>query len=209
MKKKRVLKEIVGSDEAYLIFGGPSLRGFDLSNLDDYFTLACNKCAEEYNATAVISIDPTYINTRKDFLRDYDGYVMIARRETKPNSGVIDHINPNWLYWHDKRFPHLLSEDPNVLYGTNTGQAAINALVLHGFKTIHCLGLDLSVVGHWHGGYSHSRQHSHILYSWARYIDGLKPQLDEKGVRLINYNFESGVRDYEFGNLRDLIRGAA
>lgn len=209
VQKTRRLSQILDSDEIYILFGGPSLKGFNFNLLDGLPTLACNKSAEVYNADCVISIDPTYINTRRDFLARYNGRVAIAHRGTdiggtKPNRGVIDYIDPDYIYRHDKSNPHLMSEDPDVLYGTNTGHAAINFSVLQGFTTIHALGLDLSVVGHWHGGYTHSRQCSHLLYNWARYIDGCKNYLESIGVRLINYNINSGVTEYEYRDYSEL-----
>lgn len=207
METKRLLSEIVESDEIYIIFGGPSLKGFDFSNLDNVPTLGCNKSSEVYQTDAVISVDCTYLNTRKNFLKDYEGYVAIGRRETKPSGKVIDDINPNWLYWYDNRFPEMLSEDPNVLSGTNTGQCSINFAVHHGFKTIHALGLDLNGLGHWHGGYSHARQYLNLMQNWAAQIDHWKGQLDKKGVKMINYNYASGVRRYEFRELESLVRG--
>lgn len=202
MEQHKSLSQLLNSEEIYIVFGGSSLKDFDFNKLNGKPTLGCNKSAEHYNTDCVISIDPTYINTRRDFLRNYDGYVAIARRETmpknsKPNNQVLNYIEPNWLYWHNKSFPHKISLNAHELYGTNTGHAAVNFAVLHGFKKIHALGLDLNVTGHWHGGYTHSRQDVSMLMVWAMYLDGLKPQLDELGVEMINYNPDSGVHAYE------------
>ena len=197
------------TDEIYIIFGGPSLKDFDFSKLDNKATLACNKCAEIYNADCVISVDPTYINTRKDFLKNYNGYVAIGYRATdmgdnkKPSDSTLSHINPDYLYWHDKKHPDKMSDDPYTLYGSNTGHAAINFAVLQGFKTIHLLGLDLNKRGHWHGGYSHSRQNEQWLNDWAMMLDNCKEYLDNKGVKMINYNKKSGVRSYPFSDYRE------
>lgn len=201
------LPEILQTDEIYVLFGGPSLKGFDLSRLNGKTVIACNKSAELFPAQVVISIDPTYINTRCKFLRDYPGLVALGYRATefgenqKPNDAVIGGIEPDYLYWHDKRFPDRMSTNPSTLYGQHTGHAAINFLMLQGFKTVHALGLDLNVTGHWHGGYTHSNQHKEWLLNWAAHIDGCKGQLDEAGIRMINYNPNSAVKEYEFSSL--------
>ena len=197
------LSNLLETDEVYIIFGGPSLKDFDFSKLNGKVTIGCNKCAEIYETSAVISIDPTYINTRKNFLKNYTGVVALGRRDTKPHQSVIDEINPDYSYFHDKRFPDKLSENPQVLYGTNTGHAAINFSMLHDFKKIHALGLDMKI-GHWHGGYTHSRQRNDLLEYWAMHIDSVKPQLDEKGIEMINYNPDSAIRAYEFGDLNSI-----
>lgn len=200
--KQKTISELLNSKEIYIIFGGPSLKGFDLSKLDNKPTLACNKCAEVYKANAVISIDPTYINTRSKFLKNYDGYVALGHRETKPSISLINDIGPDYLFWHDKKHPEKMSDDPEVIYGTNTGHAAINFAALQGFKKIHALGLDMGRRSHWHSGYSNSGIAD--MGYWAKYLDGCKDWLDGRGVELINYNPDSNVRAFKFGDLNDL-----
>lgn len=210
MDSQPKLSEILNSEEIYIIFGGPSLRNFDFDRLKGKPTLACNKSAEVYPADCVISVDPVYINTRCKFLANYPGYVAIGYRETqngtiqKPNSDVINKIQPDYLYWFDKRFPDKMSLKDGILHGLNTGHAAVNFAMLQGFKTIHALGLDLNVMGHWHSGYSHSNQYKELLLNWAAFLDLCKKQLDECGVRLVNYNNNSAVREYEFRELSEI-----
>lgn len=207
----KLLSEILQSDIIYILFGGPSLKGFDLSRLDDKSVLACNKCGEIYPSDAIISIDATYINSNKKFLKDYNGKVILGTRETNmsPEHGtrIVDWIEPDYLYW---RAPRdcvdngvYMSETQDELVGDNTGHAAVNFAMLHGFKEIHALGLDLEQRGHWHNGYS-TTQHQGQLERWAAHLDAAKPVLDKWGVRLINYNTGSAVRKYEFRDLKGI-----
>lgn len=204
------LSELLDSDEIYIIFGGPSLKGFDFSRLDNKPTLGCNKVSEVYKTDCVISIDPTYINTRRDFLKKYDGYVALGFRGTsfdapiKPNKKIIEGIEADWVYYHNKKHPHKISTNPQELYGQHTGHAAVNFAALHGFKTIHALGLDLCNPGHWHGGYTHSRQMRDLLIAWAWNLDECKTQLEQMDIKMINYNPDSGVRRYEFKTYEDI-----
>lgn len=207
------MSEEMGTDEIYIIFGGPSLKDFDFDKLKNKKTLACNRSAELFKADAVISVDPTYINMKRHFLRDFSGLTVVGYRGTqfgdtiKPNAGVIGHIDPSYVYWHDKRFPGEMSEKENVLYGTNTGHAAVNFCMLNGFKTIHALGLDMrwdTGRTHWHQGYSHSREPKEFLMNWAAHLDACSKQLRNNGVTMYNYNSESNVRKYEFRSLEEI-----
>lgn len=206
-----LLSKILNSNSLYILFGGPSLKGFDLSRLDGRPTLSCNKCGEIYPSSAIISIDATYINSNKKFLKKYNGKVILATRETNmsPEHGarIVDWIEPDYLYWKAPRNrvdeSVYMSETHDELVGDNTGHAAVNFAMLHGFKTIHALGLDLKERGHWHSGYS-TTQYNSQLERWAQHLDSAKPILDKWGVQLINYNENSAVRNYEFGDLKCL-----
>ena len=204
-RETKKLSELLNTDELYILFGGPSLKHFDLSRLDNKPTLACNKCAEVYAADAIISIDATYIGTKRHFLKEYQGYVILGHRETKPHPEYgmprAEWIDPSYLFWHERSVK--MSEKENLLYGLNTGHAAVNFAMLHGFKTLHCLGLDMAQGGHWHSGYSHS-SNQQWMTQWAKQLDDCKNVLDAWDVRLINYNPDSGVRAYEFGDLRSI-----
>lgn len=200
-----LLSEIAGTDEIYIVFGGPSLKGFDFSRLYGKFTLGCNRAAYDANCAALISMDCTYINSNRYALRDYKGYTILASAETNqsPEFGmrIVDWIRPDYLYWLDKKNPDKMSQERGILIGCNTGHAAINFAALEGFKTIHALGLDLKEPGWWHKGYSRSCG-KHWMTGWAKILDNCKNQLDDMGVSMINYNPESAVRAYPFGDLR-------
>lgn len=188
-------------EEIYILFGGPSIKGFDLSKLNGKHVLGCNKSAEIYPCDGVISIDKTYINSKRNFLKNYKGYVALASNETKAspmyNKRIVDWIEPDFLYWHNKRKPDTFSENNEELTGRHTGHAAINFAMLNGVKTIHALGLDLNVMGWWHSGYT-SQCNQRWMLNWAKSIDDCKPTLDKWGVTLFNYNLDSAVRNYPF-----------
>lgn len=203
-----LLSDIVGTDEIYIIFGGPSLKGFDFSKLNGKFTLGCNKCAFEVKTCAISSIDNTFINSNRHALRDYRGYTILGSCETNKSpmyqdQRIVDWIKPDYLYWYNKKDPDKMSTKRGVLCGANTGHASINFAMLEGFKTIHALGLDLGKRGWWHSGYSSSAG-TQWMNIWASNLDKCKPFLDDKGVRLINYNPDSAVRAYEFGDLKGI-----
>jgi hypothetical protein len=202
-----LLSDIVGTDEIYIVFGGQSLRGFNFSRLYGNFTLGCNRAAYDANCAAIISMDCTYINSNKYELRDFKKYTILASSETNqsPEFGmrIVDWIKPDYLYWLDKKNPDSMSLERGTLCGQNTGHAAINFAALEGFKKIHALGLDLKQPGWWHKGYGRSCGQAWMT-SWAKALDDCKKHLDNMGVTMVNYNSDSAVRAYPFGDLRSI-----
>lgn len=202
------LSDLVHTDEIYIIFGGPSLKGFDFSKLNGKFVIGCNKAAFETKfCGGVITADATFTNSNRYNLREYRGYTIIGTKETNPSPEfgmrIVDWIQPDYLYWIDRKNRDKFSKEYRVACGENTGQFAINFAALEGFKKIHALGLDLKEPGWWHSGYRKSAGKDWMT-NWAKDIDAIKPHLDAYGVKLINYNPDSAVRAYEFSDLRAL-----
>lgn len=200
------LSEIVSKDEIYIIFGGPSLKGFDFEKLDQKFTLGCNKVCEIYPTDVLLTVDPTYLKSNIKFIKQYPNLKAIAYDKTLPPHPIYGHIDEyvdaHYSYHRVKQAG--LSQDDSYLCAKHTGHAAIDFAVKHGFKKIHALGLDLNQTGHWHSGYSGGVQSTYWMANWAQEIDNLKSELDRRNITLINYNESSAVKAYEYGSLENI-----
>lgn len=194
------LTKLYETDEVFIVAGGPSAEGFIWSKLNDKFTIGCNKSAFVANTDVLFSVDTTFMGRFYKQMKDeYEGMICLAMRnyDAFANFQICDR-----QYIHHRN-TSLSETHPNI-YGLNTGHAAVNLALIEGFKTIHLIGCDMNVRGHWHSGYSWSRQNHDVMKAWAENLNDAKSILDDNGVTLYNYSPHSAVTAYPHKSLEDL-----
>ena len=163
----------------FVIGGGPSLNGFDFSQLNGFDTIAVNKAAEYiHNPTHFITTDYSYFikaslpiseltqkcsntyfvaNMSHDYMEYQNGKVVDTRRnfvyeDLYQYTGVIESYNKIG-------FGSSLSE---FSHGENSGHCGIQLALLLGYKKIYLLGFDLNSDGqtHFHQSYREVDQKS-------------------------------------------------
>jgi hypothetical protein len=175
--------------ETWIIGGGPSARAFDLGSLRGQNILAVNDsidlllnslhntCHGDF-APPLFSLDNRWIQRRREFLAAYPGDKYLAvPLDTWPECGGI----PGATYL---RWSHAdgLSEDLEVVCtGCNSGYAAINLAYLKGAQLIHLFGYDMD-----------PKDNDAYEY-WASLFRNMLPQLNARGIQVINHNPRSFV----------------
>ncbi len=171
LEKKRAVWWIIG--------GGPSRERFDLSRIQPGETvLAVNDAIKFYpEASAIFSLDNRWIKKNKSFLRNATIPVYLAiPLETWPECFVDGAHLYQWVHQDG------LSDNPlGLCVGGNSGYAAINLAYLKGAKEIHLVGFDLDPA-----------DEEQYIY-WARAFNTMVPQLNAKGITVLNHNPDSFI----------------
>ncbi len=167
------------NDICFVVGGGPSLNGFDFTELNGFDTIAVNKAVE-------FIPNPTYFITT-----DYSYFIKASlpldkiKQKTKSTYFVANLSHPYMIYKNgqvvDKR-RNFVYEDlykytgviesyekigfgdsiENFSHGDNSGHCGIQLALLLGYKKIYLLGFDLSDIGqtHFHQSYRQVDQDS-------------------------------------------------
>jgi len=167
------------SEICFVVGGGPSLNGFDFTQLNGFDTIAVNKSVEYIpNPTYFITTDYSYFvkaslpierikqkskntyfvaNMTHDYMSFQNGRIIDTRRNFVYNdlyqyTGVIESNNIDG-------FGSSLAEFSN---GANSGHCGIQLALLLGYQKIYLLGFDLNAEGqtHFHQSYREIDQKS-------------------------------------------------
>ena len=190
--------------EAFLIGGGPSLRGFDFGLLRSRTTAAVNDAVLYLPwATALFSLDVQWIQNRRQEITGFAGEKFLAPPEND-EPGL-----PGVVYLRRARYPGLSNNPTQLCLGGNSGYAALNLAYLKRARVIALLGYDFCIDGgshHWHEGYRWAPSSGqHHLQEWAREFEVAAKLLQADGVRVINVGLGSRIEAFERMSLPDLV----
>ena len=185
----------------FVVGGGPSLVGRDLSRLRDRgFVLGVNRAAELIPVDATFSLDLTFIRNFRDLLTRWAGEhrVFLAVPPDYPEPWILGATRL-------ERAPGrgLSGDGGKVTNGLTSGYGALHvALQTLGFRDIILLGFDMDPPAddqptHWHSGYDwHSRRSARVYYDrWAAKFDEIAETLPP-GTRVVNANPRSKIRAF-------------
>jgi len=133
--------------DAFLVGGGSSLRGFDFSLLKGRNVIGCNDAwhlGEEIVSICLFG-DTSWWEKNKQDLKSFKGRVVSC-------APTCLTLKLDWL-WQMKRVKDGLHDGDTLGWNQSTGAAAMNLAMLLGAHRIYLLGYDLSVQGgkfHWH-----------------------------------------------------------
>ena len=161
--------ERINPNTAFVIGGGPSLRGFDFSKLANRHTIAVNKSIFDVpNLEYFITVDHSFLGkiSRKQiqnnsstkifvadlsypYLQQLDGRIVDTRTNTVYRLGLFDMIIKS------RKKDGIGLSFLDFRTGKNSGYCALQLAVVLGFKRIYLLGFDLLAKNssHYHGGY--------------------------------------------------------
>tara|TARA_R100000900_G_scaffold143298_1_gene125974 strand:+ start:783 stop:2312 length:1530 start_codon:yes stop_codon:yes gene_type:complete len=162
----------VNKDVCFIVGGGPSLNGFDFTNLNGYDTIAINKAVEyisnptyfittdySYFVKASLPIDQIKLKTQRSY---FVANMSHPYMELK-NNQIVD-TRRNFVYedlyqydgvieaYEKTGFSTTINE---FCHGDNSGHCGIQLALLLGYKKIYLLGFDLNDTGqsHFHQSY--------------------------------------------------------
>lgn len=130
------IKENWKGQDAFIIGGGHSLRGFDWTLLHRENTIGCNTAFRLGEKVCKICVfgDPRWWEAFKEELQGFKGAVFT-------NSSCVLKRMPSWV-WYVTRFPDGLHKDA-LGWNGHTGSTAINLAFLLGVKRVYLLGFDM------------------------------------------------------------------
>ena len=170
-------------ETAYLIGGGPSLKNFNWSRLNNKKTIAINKAFMFYpQATALYWTDARFYTWYSKDIDNFKGlkYTISARRNLPQNVHLLK-----------RGVKYGVETTKNSLaHGNNSGYAAINLALHLGVKRIVLLGYDMGNSGttsHFHDGYPVNQTGDHVYDK--HFLPGfgiLQDQIKGKGIQIFN-----------------------
>lgn len=208
-RERQNVNGMLKGKKCFLIGGGPSLKNFDFSLLDDHFTIAINHSVIFYpNAKACLFLDGNFLdkneNEARKFLINYRGMIFCSFRTEyhKENGNAIP------FYVNKDQVSNCFTRG---IYGSRlSGMAALSLAIIMKPEKIYLLGYDLDECDknkHFYdegkskynneGGYKGERVKNHIK-SFKVYI----PFKD----KIINLNQESKILYFEFQTLEQALK---
>ncbi len=196
----------------YIVAGGPSLRGFDFSRLNDKICIAINKSIFKLpNAYILWWSDARFYKMHKEQI-DAHAAPFKVTGITKFQS--IQYPENIYIYsfsghgGYDERNEYLKD-------GNNGGFAALSLSIKLGAKKIILLGYDFKFDtnnrSHWHEGHFDERgqkiKHTPETLSkkMLPYFSSLVPKVNELGVEIINANPDSLLDLWPRRNLDEVL----
>ncbi len=170
----------MAKERIYIVASGPSLKGFDFSQLDDEVCLAVNDSLVYLKRVAgVVAIDTEFYDRYYKYLK-LSRFPMYAVRKYDPSDikkelGVIEYPNTG---------VSGVEMGEGIRHGFNSGYTAIGVAIKMGYKDIRVLGMDLTNTGHFHPLKPTLKDFdfSYVI----KHLEKLKKQLP-KGVKITFY----------------------
>lgn len=192
-------------ETAFILGGGPSLKGMDLSALPEIGPTIAIKHALRLApwAECLLWADARWLEWDKAAIPDVIEHGAIWKVTTQqPPASLAGHVQ--FIAW-SRRYLGFegLSKDPAMLGGYASGDVALNLAFLMGASKIIMLGFDMHG-GHWHEGKAESGDGSR-----ARMIatfEKMAPALSAAGCQVINATPGSALQCFPVMSLDEALR---
>jgi len=165
-----------------IVAGGPSLKGFDFSLLDDCENvIAVNKAYTVLPCAKWIYFsDLRFWEAHKIYLLKHSAEVITGHKR----------VNHSQLTKYKFTSPKGLDLTPGCLRtGNNSGYAAINLAYHLGARVIYLLGFDMCQTkkdSHWHDGHGLPLKDRTLELKMLPYFDTIEAPLFDAGVEVYN-----------------------
>ena len=192
----------------FILGGGPSLKGFDFSQLKGELVIGVNRAYEKFPCSILFATDENYYQwltegkmgaeARKKF-DEFEGYkVWLEIKKRFKGTYSVQGLNGKGLSFSMKQ---------GIYHGENSGFGALNLAVCLGANPIYLLGYDMKGKGGlqdwWHKGYPQT-QGEGVYKKFMPYFDHVAPILEEKGIEVRNMNRDSALRCFKFADLKQV-----
>ncbi len=197
------LEGILTGRRVFLIGGGPSLKGFDLTRLDNEFTIAINHSFDFYpQARAVLFVDGSYAEMARDRLAKYEGLIFASFR----CQDILPRRRNLYVFPQNNTRPgSTISE--GLFTGKLSALCALNLALIMGASEIYLLGYDLNYQNgehHWYGTAAANQE----AYAEDRFkakiplFDTYKPWAD----RIFNCSATSAIKVFRYKDLDTVLK---
>ena len=187
-------------ETAYIIGGGPSLKGFDFNRIRHKgFLLGVNDAAFVAQAHALFSLDFRWQCERKAKIQSWCLSGQRAWCVVENADKLIELAEGPTYLLREYRAEGGFTEDPRCIESSGPGgYGAINLLMHMGCKKIYLLGFDLNPCGeqHFHDGYQwrNSQWENSKYKRWVKWFEKSIDHLNRIKIEVINANPESFIQ---------------
>jgi hypothetical protein len=187
----------------FIVGGGPSLKGFRFSRLKNELTIGINRAYEKFDPSIIFGADRRFFQWANE--GKYGTESLKKWKATKApkirlyiegNGDIPGLENLLNVQCYGK---HGLSSNlkDGLVYGSNSGYAALNLAILLGANPIYLLGFDMHPYGgYWHDGYPGKQGD---ITGFIHEFKSMKSEILQK-ARVINLNRNSNLKCFEFGD---------
>ncbi len=204
---------------AFIIGGGPSLKGFDFSPIHNMNVIGCN---DAYNLGDWV--DVCYFGDIRWFEIHWKEWVWYTRDDKTPGlqqyGGLIACCNEKFLNKDGspkykrvkvlKRFAQGINTLPGCVAWNNcTGGSAINLAINLGCNRVVLLGYDMKLGPQGEGNFHINLKDSPKPSSFERFMRGfneIKPAAEMLGVEIINCGPDSDLDLWPHRPLKEIIK---
>lgn len=187
------------NDKCFIVAGGPSLKDFDWTNLDNKFIIAINRSYEILpNAEVVYFTDEGFWKQHKQQLLKHSGKLI---RGVLVAGQTQEQRVEEYVFTGSEGFE---IEPGKLKSGNNSTYAAINLAFHLGFKKIYLLGVDMKwgekhnrETSHWHDGHTHYKEPESSFSLFLQRFNTIVPHLTQHGIHVINVNPDSALNTFE------------
>jgi len=190
----------------FIVGGGPSLRGMDLSFLKGELVIGVNRAFEICDPTIIFAMDERlagWVESKQLGEDCYDKYTHFDGIKCWAFLSILPLLPPEDYYFVKNVNGKYLSDDlaSGVRHGTHSGYGALNLAVLLGASPIYLLGYDMvSAPGKkktwWHEGYPNDGQSAAVYDLFKgefRSAEESYRKVKENGITIVNLNPKSGL----------------
>lgn len=193
----------------FIVGGGPSLRGFDFNKLAGKRVIGINKSFLYCKSEILYFMDHSFYNDPN--VKENPVWRSFSGVKCTPSP-----YSDRQVYGFDvrlvrRRIEPIITRDieEGIYAGSNSGTGALCLAVALGCNPIYLLGYDFSVVGgtHWHEGYGVKDSYT-CERSMREYLEDfvlLAPLIKLAGVKVVNLNPNSALREFEFSSLLEVF----
>lgn len=191
----------------FVIGSGPSLKGFDLSRLDEEETIAVNHTLEHYHkAKHHLFGDPrVYDYVKPIYNNGFNGNVFASYHTSL---GKFESENDH-VYVFAKNWNRVTEQIEDGLYSDfNSGMEAVNLALVMGAKEIYLMGIDFSSDGEDYYFYGRPKWFTQelgavdrLLSKRLQYWDKFTPYRD----RIFNCSKISKVKQFEYRDIEEVL----
>jgi len=190
--------------EAFIIGGGPSLKGFDFNCLKDKFCIASNYAIFDIPwAQYFITIDATFTRkvisridefhnhkAHKVFVANFASGYLVDRADAIVDSRyeMVYDLSPYNQIVRSYEYSGFADNYDDFKNGNNSGYCALQLAIILGYTKIYLLGIDLACHddrSHYHDGYKSQMRQLESFHKY--YVDGLTElQVERPEIKVIS-----------------------
>lgn len=200
----------------FIIGGGESIKGVDLSPLSHELTIGINKSFLHISTDILYMMDtPLYTSiVSRELDRRQREPVYDRYREFPGVKVMLCPMNPyaigegTYVIRRSLLSGLQRSIQTGISGGTNSGFGAVMLAMALGANPIYLLGYDF-VGGHWHSGYPGQDLvvFQNKLAMYRQEFERCAPGISELGFRVVNLNPVSELRCFEFQTVEEVLGG--
>lgn len=185
---------------AFILGGGNSIAGLDLSLLSGQHVAAVNRSFETYPCSEIFFGDMSFYEEFGEKIMSLPTPKVTTKQQLKNLPGVT--------VWQKTANDKTLCRIPKYLIKSNSGVMALNYLLQKGYKLIVLLGIDLQEINgrkHHHDGYTHPsppKTCDEMLREWT----GIRAQVWQKfGADIIHGTPGSKLMEVDYLPLPEIV----